>query len=88
MTIDDLNVFTAASANVIADGPLSTGAPARSGSLSGVSFDMSIRPVSTLGVARGSLNDGTLGFFRVAVPMLGARHGGLAANRLDLSLVE
>lgn len=85
-TTNDLNVFTTASANVIADGPLfhwragatrlAVGAEFRHEHSAGI--NISENPED-----RGRLI--RAGFFELAVPMVGPR-GGSAANRLDLSL--
>jgi outer membrane receptor protein involved in Fe transport len=86
ITTDDLNVFTTASANVIADGPilnwragvirLAVGGEFRHEHSAGI--NISGNPED-----RGRLDRS--GFFELAVPMVGAR-AGATADRLDLAL--
>jgi iron complex outermembrane recepter protein len=85
-TTDDLNVFTTASANVIADGPLFQwrGGAAR------LAVGGEFRHEHSVGIniSENPEDRGRLvraGFFELAVPTMGP-HGGTAANRLDLSL--
>jgi iron complex outermembrane receptor protein len=83
---DDLNVFTAASANVIADGPLfnwragatrlAVGGEFRHEHSAGI--NIAENPEDRVRLNRS-------GFFELSVPMMGPQ-GGSAANRLDLSL--
>ncbi|MGH7878475.1 MAG: TonB-dependent receptor domain-containing protein, partial [Candidatus Binataceae bacterium] len=86
ITTNDLNVFTAASANVIADGPFFNW---RAGAIR-LAIGGEFRHDHSAGInISGNPEDrGRLirsGFFEVAVPILGARPGS-AADRLDLSL--
>jgi len=86
ITIDDLNVFTAASANVIADGPLFNW---RAGAIR-LAVGGEFRHEHSTGINIGGGPEDRVrlirsGFFELAVPMVGP-HGGSAANRLDLSL--
>jgi outer membrane receptor protein involved in Fe transport len=83
---NDLNVFTAASANVIADGPLfnwragairlAVGGEFRHEHSAGI--NISENPEDRARLVRS-------GFFELAVPVVGP-HEGSTANRLDLSL--
>ena len=86
VTTNDLNVFTVASANVIADGPLFNW---RAGAIR-LAVGGEFRHEHSAGISipetpedRGRLVRS--GFFQLAVPMVGARAGS-AADRLDLSL--
>ena len=86
ITTDDLNVFTAASANVIADGPLLNW---RAGAIR-LAFGGEFRHEHSAGIniSENPEDRGRLvrsGFFELAVPMVGARAGS-TADRLDLSL--
>ena len=82
---DDLNVFTTASANMIADGPLfdwragairlAVGGELRHEHSAGINF---VGPEDRGRLVRS-------GFFELAVPIVGARAGS-SANHLDLSL--
>jgi outer membrane receptor protein involved in Fe transport len=85
-TSDDLNVFTAASANVIADGPLFNG---RAGAIR-LAVGGEFRHEHSVGTNIAELPEDRersirSGFFELAVPVAGARAGS-AADRLDLSL--
>jgi iron complex outermembrane receptor protein len=83
---DDLNVFTTASANVIADGPLFDW---RAGAIRlAVGGEFRHEHSTGINIGGGPEDRGRLvrsGFFELAVPMVGARAGS-AADRLDLSL--
>jgi iron complex outermembrane receptor protein len=85
-TSDDLNVFTAASANMIADGPLFNW---RAGAIRlAVGGEFRHEHSAGTNIVENPENRERLdrsGFFELAVPMMGP-HGGSAANRLDLSL--
>jgi iron complex outermembrane receptor protein len=86
ITTDDLNVFTTASANVIADGPLFDW---RAGAIRlAVGGEFRHEHSAGINISENPEDRGRLirsGFFELAVPMMGP-HGGSAANRLDLSL--
>jgi iron complex outermembrane receptor protein len=86
ITTNDLNVFTTASANVIADGPLFNW---RAGVIRlAVGGEFRHEHSAGINISENPENRGRLvrsGFFELAVPMMGP-HGGSAANRLDLSL--
>jgi iron complex outermembrane receptor protein len=86
ITTNDLNVFTAASANVIADGPLFNW---RAGAIRlAVGGEFRHEHSAGINIAENPEDRGRLvrsGFFELAVPLVGARAGS-AANRLDLSL--
>jgi iron complex outermembrane receptor protein len=86
VTTNDLNVFTAVSANVIADGPLFSW---RAGAIRlAVGGEFRHEHSAGVNIAENPENRGRLvhsGFFELAVPLMGARAGS-AANRLDLSL--
>jgi iron complex outermembrane recepter protein len=86
ITTNDLNVFTAASANVIADGPLFNW---RAGAIRlAVGGEFRHEHSAGINISENPEDRGRLirsGFFELAVPMMGP-HGGSAANRLDLSL--
>ena len=81
-----LNVFTTASANVIADGPLFN---SRAGAIRlAVGGEFRHEHSTGLNIADGPEDRGRLirsGFFDLAVPIVGARAGS-AADRLDMSL--
>jgi iron complex outermembrane receptor protein len=83
---DDLNVFTTASANVIADGPLFDW---RAGAIRlAVGGEFRHEHSTGINIGGGPEDRGRLvrsGFFELAVPLVGARAGS-PANRLDLSL--
>jgi outer membrane receptor protein involved in Fe transport len=83
---DALNVFTTASANVIADGPLINW---RAGEIRlAVGGEFRHEHSTGLNVADGPENRGRLirsGFFELAVPIVAPR-AGATADRLDLSL--
>jgi len=83
---DALNVFTTASANVIADGPVFKG---RAGEIRLAAGGEFRHEHSTgLNIADGPEDRGRLvrsGFFELAVPVVAPRAGG-AADRLDFSL--
>ncbi len=83
---DDLNVFTAASANVIADGPLFNG---RAGAIR-LAVGGEFRHEHSVGTNIAELPEDRqrlvhAGFFELAVPLAGPREGA-TGNRLDLSL--
>ena len=83
---DDLNVFTAASANVIADGPLFNG---RAGAIR-LAVGGEFRHEHSAGTNIAELPEDRerlirSGFFELAVPVV-APHEGSTAGRLDLSL--
>jgi iron complex outermembrane receptor protein len=85
-TSDDLNVSTAASANVIADGPLFNG---RAGAVR-LAVGGEFRREHSVGTNIAELPEDRerlirSGFFELAVPVVGP-HEGSAAGRLDLSL--
>jgi iron complex outermembrane recepter protein len=85
-TSDDLNVFTSASVNVIADGPLFNG---RAGAIR-LAFGGEFRHEHSVGTNIAELPEDRerlvhAGFFELAVPLLGPREAA-TANRLDLSL--
>jgi outer membrane receptor protein involved in Fe transport len=86
VTYDDLNVFTTASANVIADGPILNW---RAGVIRlAVGGEFRHEHSAGINISENPEDRGRLirsGFFELAVPMMGP-HGGSAANRLDLSL--
>jgi outer membrane receptor protein involved in Fe transport len=86
ITTNDLNVFTTASANVIADGPLFNW---RAGVIRlAVGGEFRHEHSAGINISENPENRGRLvrsGFFELAVPMMGP-HGGSAANRLDSSL--
>jgi len=86
VTYDDLNVFTVASANVIADGPILNW---RAGVIRlAVGGEFRHEHSAGINISENPEDRGRLirsGFFELAVPMMGP-HGGSAANRLDLSL--
>jgi outer membrane receptor protein involved in Fe transport len=86
ITTDDLNVFTTASANVIADGPLLNW---RAGVIRlAVGGEFRHEHSAGLNIISNPEDRGRLvrsGFFELAVPMVGARAGS-TADRLDLSL--
>jgi iron complex outermembrane receptor protein len=83
---DDLNIFTTASANVIADGPLFNW---RAGAIRlAVGSEFRHEHSAGINISENPEDRGRLirsGFFELAVPMMGP-HGASAANRLDLSL--
>ena len=85
-TTDDLNVFTTASINVIADGPLLNW---RAGVIRlAVGGEFRHEHSAGINISENPEDRGRLvrsGFFELAVPMVGARAGS-AVNRLDLSL--
>ena len=83
---DDLNVFTAASANVIADGPLFNG---RAGAIR-LAVGGEFRHEHSAGTNIAELPEDRerlirSGFFELAVPVV-APHEGSTSGRLDLSL--
>ncbi|HWS66552.1 MAG TPA: TonB-dependent receptor [Steroidobacteraceae bacterium] len=85
-TSDDLNVFTAASANVIADGPLFNG---RAGAIR-LAVGGEFRHEHSVGTNIAELPEDRerlirSGFFELAVPVV-APHEGSTSGRLDLSL--
>lgn len=85
-TSDDSNVFTAASANVIADGPLFNG---RAGAIR-LAVGGEFRHEHSVGTNIVELPEDRerlvhAGFFELAVPLVGPREGA-TANRLELSL--
>ena len=86
ITTDDLNVFTAASANVIADGPLFNW---RAGAIRlAIGGEFRHEHSAGINISENPEDRGRLirsGFFELAVPMMGPPAGS-AANRLDLSL--
>jgi iron complex outermembrane receptor protein len=86
VTYDDLNVFTVASANVIADGPLFNW---RAGAIRlAVGGEFRHEHSAGINISENPEDRGRLvrsGFFELAVPMVGARAGS-TADRLDLSL--
>src|SRR4029077_1258778 len=85
-TYDDLNVFTVASANVIADGPLFNW---RAGAIRlAVGGEFRHEHSAGINISENPENRGRLirsGFFELAVPVVGP-HEGSTADRLDLSL--
>jgi iron complex outermembrane receptor protein len=85
-TTNDLNVFTAASANVIADGPLFSW---HAGAVRlAVGGEFRHEHSAGINISENPENRGRLvrsGFFDIALPMVGARAGS-TADRLDLSL--
>lgn len=85
-TSDDLNVFTTASANVIADGPLFNG---HAGAIR-LAVGGEFRNEHSVGTNIAELPEDRerlirSGFFELAVPVVGP-HVGSAADRLELSL--
>jgi outer membrane receptor protein involved in Fe transport len=86
ITTDDLNVFTTASANVIANGPLFNW---RAGAIRlAVGGEFRHEHSNGINISGNPEDRGRLvrsGFFELAVPLVGAR-AGPAADRLDLSL--
>ena len=86
ITTDDLNVFTTASANVIADGPLLNW---RAGVIRlAVGGEFRHEHSAGINISGNPEDRGRLvrsGFFELAVPMMGPPAGS-TANRLDLSL--
>jgi iron complex outermembrane recepter protein len=86
VTTDDLNVFTVASANVIADGPLFNW---RAGAIRlAVGGEFRHEHSAGINISENPENRGRLvrsGFFELAVPVVGP-HEGSTADRLDLSL--
>jgi outer membrane receptor protein involved in Fe transport len=86
ITTNDLNVFTAASANVIADGPL---VDSRAGAIR-LALGGEFRHEHSVGIniSENPEDRGRLvrsGFFELAVPVVGP-YPGSTADRLDLSL--
>ena len=86
VTSDDLNVFTTASANVIADGPLFNG---RAGAIR-LAVGGEFRHEHSVGTNIAELPEDRerlirSGFFELAVPVV-APHEGSTSDRLDLSL--
>jgi iron complex outermembrane receptor protein len=83
---NDLNVFTAASANVIADGPLFNW---RAGAIRlAVGGEFRHEHSAGINISENPEDRGRLvrsGFFELAVPVVGP-HEGSTADRLDLSL--
>jgi iron complex outermembrane recepter protein len=86
VTTDDLNVFTAASANVIGDGPLFSW---RAGAIRlAVGGEFRHEHSAGINISENPEDRGRLvrsGFFELAVPMVGPQHGS-TVDRLDLSL--
>jgi iron complex outermembrane recepter protein len=83
---DDVNVYTAASANVIADGPLFNW---RTGTVRlAVGGEIRHEHSNGINISENPEDRGRLvrsGFFELAVPLVGVR-SGRTADRLDLSL--
>jgi len=86
VTTNDLNVFTAASANVTADGPLINW---RAGAIRlAIGGEFRHEHSAGINISENPEDRGRLvrsGFFELAVPMVGP-HEGSTSDRLDLSL--
>jgi iron complex outermembrane receptor protein len=86
VTTNDLNVFTAASANAIADGPLFSW---RAGAVRlAVGGEFRHEHSAGINISENPEDRGRLvrsGFFELALPMVGPQQGA-TSNRLDLSL--